>query len=271
MTELQYKLLDMLNWLDSFCRENGIRYYLLGGTMLGATRHSGFIPWDDDIDVGVPRTDYEKLKELLKQPKSDRYILETPEDGAKEFTYGYCKLYDTSTTLVERAKIPIKRGIYIDVFPLDGIGDTKKQAFSNFKGLKVLQNAFLLKNLAFKKDRKVYKNVIVAVARLIPNFLLSIKTISKKADVLSQKYSFDNSVWVANLFDAWVYKEIVPRSVFGEPTEIQFENLTVFGVENPDEYLTSIYGDWRKLPPEEKRVSHHDYVLCDLNKSYLEE
>ena len=122
MTELQNRLLIMLKWFHEFCVEHNLRYFALGGTLLGAIRHKGFIPWDDDIDVGMPRADYNKLMELSDQIQSP-YVLETPQSPAKDFIYAYCKLFNTDTTLIEKRKKNMKRVIYIDIFPLDGLGN----------------------------------------------------------------------------------------------------------------------------------------------------
>ncbi len=111
--ELQECLLEMLHWFHDFCISHNLRYYALGGTMLGAARHKGFIPWDDDLDVGMPRDDYEKLFTLMKYHPGDRYMLETPYSNAPEYNYCFFKLYDTKTTLVENLKYKIKRGVYM--------------------------------------------------------------------------------------------------------------------------------------------------------------
>ena len=116
--ELKETLIAMMQWFHQFCIDNDIRYYVVDGTMLGAARHQGFIPWDDDIDVGVPRRDYEKLASILNEKTEGRYVLETPDSPAKEFIYTYSKLYDTTTTLVEHARKDIRRGVFIDIFPL---------------------------------------------------------------------------------------------------------------------------------------------------------
>ena len=131
MTELQQELLKILKWFHGFCVENNLRYYADGGTMLGAVRHKGFIPWDDDVDVCMPREDYNKLISLSASlPKP--YVLETPQSEAKDFLYAFSKIYNTDTTLIEKGKKNIKRGIYLDVFPLDGLGNSEKEAKKNF-------------------------------------------------------------------------------------------------------------------------------------------
>ena len=121
--ELKKKLIDMLKWFHNFCVANNIRYYVLGGTMLGAVRHHGIIPWDDDIDVGVVSDDYLKLEGLFSHTKQTRYKFEGPSTEASDYYYSFSKLYDTSTTLIENTKYRIKRGVYIDIFPLVGMGN----------------------------------------------------------------------------------------------------------------------------------------------------
>ena len=122
MTETQRKLLTALQWFHHFCSEHNLRYYAVGGTCLGAVRHKGFIPWDDDIDVGMPRKDYKKFLELTSAIQDNELYKVEYLPSKHGFTYPYCKLYDIGTTLIENSRYKIKRGIYIDVFPLDGIG-----------------------------------------------------------------------------------------------------------------------------------------------------
>lgn len=138
MNELQKKLVDILSWFHNLCNNNNLNYYAIGGTALGAIRHGGFIPWDDDIDVGMPRTDYEKFIKIANK-YSKKYAIEYPGIN-KDFLYPYAKIYDTQTTLIENKRYKIKRGIYIDVFPLDGIGNTKKESLKNFKKIDILIN-----------------------------------------------------------------------------------------------------------------------------------
>lgn len=269
MNELQSKLLDMFSWFHEFCEQNGLRYYMIGGTMLGAYRHGGFIPWDDDIDVGMPRTDYEKLEKLLCDGSEKRFVLETPNTASDDYYYAFSKLYDTSTTLVENTRYKLKRGIYIDIFPLDGIGDTRESAEKNYSKVYRLHNLLLTRVSGIRKGRKWYKNLAVTVAGLVPNFVLNNKKLLLRFVDLCKKYDLDECEWGGNLVGAWRFKEIMPREILGEPTLYDFEGIRAYGPEKPDEYLTSLYGDWRKLPPVEKQVTHHDYIMCDLNSSYI--
>ena len=267
MNDLQKKLLEMFEWLTQFLNRHGLKYYALGGTMLGAARHNGFIPWDDDIDIAMPREDYNRLAECMQKENQSRFELETPDTKAKDFFYSFAKLYDTTTTLIENNKYKIKRGISIDIFPLDGIGNSREESFKNYKKITKAQNLLLLRTSGVRKGRSFIKNLGVLLFRLIP---LNSKKLLKKLDRLCSKYSWQQCSWGGNLVGAWRFKEVMPKEIMGEPTLYQFEHLQICGAQDYDGYLTSLYGDWRKLPPEEKRVSHHDFLLLDLNKSYKE-
>lgn len=270
-SDLQKKLLDMLGWFHQFCAENQLRYYVLGGTMLGAARHQGFIPWDDDVDVGMPRADYERLASLMQQVPAGRYVLETPHTEAEDYFYPISKLYDTQTTLVENTRVQIKRGIYLDIFPLDGIGNSLEESRRNYKPIYWKFNLLLTRVTGLRKGRSRAKNLAVAAARLIPQWILNDKKLLRSLDRDCARYAYDSCSWVGNLFGAWRFKEVMPKEILGEPTLYRFEELEVYGPQRADEYLSYLYGDWRQLPPEEKRVSHHDFVLIDLERSYLEE
>lgn len=270
LTDLQKKLLELFDWFHRFCEENQIRYYALGGTMLGAARHNGFIPWDDDIDVGIPRSDYEKLRELSRQLNDSRFKFEFPDSDDKLFATPYAKLYDTTTTLIENYRMPLKRGIFIDVFPLDGTGNDEKTSRNFVKQAKHKYNFFMTRVAALNSHRSAMKNIAIVISRIIPYWICPNRNLRIKIDKFAQKYDFNNDTYGGNIFGNWGYREIMKNSVLGVPTIYEFNGIVIYGVEHYDEYLTSLYGDWRKLPPKEKQVTHHDFVSLDLNKSYLE-
>ena len=127
LTDLQKRLLEMIKWFHCFCEEQQITYYLIEGTMIGAARHEGFIPWDDDIDVGLFREDYERLCRSFHDA-SGKYELHTPYMDMTDYYFSWSKLYDTTTTLIEKGRFHVKKGVYIDVFPIDNVGNTMKEA-----------------------------------------------------------------------------------------------------------------------------------------------
>lgn len=268
LTPLQSRLLVMMEWFHKFCEDNNLRYYVLGGTMLGAARHQGFIPWDDDIDVGMPRKDYKKLAELLGDNIVEGYQLETPYTEATDFCYPYSKFFDTTTTLVENYKKPFKRGIFLDIFPLDGLADTEQEAKNAFQPILRTYNFFMTRVVAIRKERKWYKNLAVLLSQAIPKMVIDNRKLRVKMDQMIAGKDFDALKWGGNLYGNWGFKEIMPREIYGEPTIYQFENLNVYGVEKYDEYLKHMYGDWKKLPPKEKQITHHDYLEFSLEKSY---
>lgn len=268
--ELKAKLLEMMEWFHKLCVKNGIRYYVLGGTMLGAMRHHGFIPWDDDIDVGVANEDYTKLEMLFKNSGQSKYVFESPLSDAKDYFYSFSKIYDTTTTLVENTKYKIKRGIYIDVFPLVGMGNSEQESAARFFLIDRKFKYLLARTTGIRKGRNRLKNLAVYLFRMIPDFISDDKKRLVELYQLANERAFNDYKIGGNPFGTWRYKEIMESSIMGNPTLYQFENIKVYGAEQPDKYLTSLYGDWKKLPPIEKRVSKHDYVELSLHKSYLD-
>lgn len=269
--KMKEHLLMMFSWFHDICEENQLRYYVLGGTMLGAVRHGGFIPWDDDIDVGMPRQDYIRLAQLMKKAeKAERYILETPDTDASDYFYLYSKIYDTTTTLIENRHPEIKRGLYIDIFPLDGLGASKEEARQRYDQIERKSNLLLARTTGIRKGRSPLKNSAAVISRFIPSFIVNNKSLLHNIDAECQEGDFDNDSWGGNLVGAWRFREIMPRSVMGTPTLYQFENMKVYGAEDADAYLTSLYGNWRKLPPIEQQISRHDFVFLDMETSYLD-
>ena len=153
MTELQDRLLEMMKWFDDYCRTQGLRYYIIGGTLLGAMRHGGFIPWDDDLDIGMPREDYNKLRKIFVN--EGRYELEMPDSFATDFCYGYGKLYDTTTTLVESRRTSVKRGLFIDIFPIDGVGNDLKTAVCDYRKIKIYNGLLVSRTAAIRTGRSL--------------------------------------------------------------------------------------------------------------------
>lgn len=270
LSPLQVRLLEMMKWFHQFCVEHDLRYFCLGGTMLGAQRHHGFIPWDDDIDVGLPRRDYEKLMELMKDDNYDPFVLETPYSRNADYCYPYSKLYDTRTTLIENRRKDVVRGIFIDVFPLDGIGETEQESIHNYKRINKKYNMLLTTVCGIRRERSWYKNLAVLAVRCIPSYFLSYKRLMMELDRLCALVDYDSSTWVCNCLGAWRFREAMERKYYGNPLLYQFEDIQVYGVEKYNDYLTRLYGDWRQLPPVEKQKTHHDFIYLNLNKPYLD-
>lgn len=268
LNTMQRRLLEMFKFFHDFCEKNDITYIALDGTLLGAVRHKGFIPWDDDIDVGVPREDYNRLLGLLAS-SNGYYVVEGPTSEDSNFYYPYAKLYDINTTLIENTTVELKRGLFIDIFPLDGLADDINEAKKEYAIINKYLNRLAIRKVPINVHRKWYKNIILKIVQWIPFKSFNEKELCLRIDRLCQRKSIYNTKLGGNLVGAWGFKEVMGNEIIGKPQLYDFEDFKIYGPEKYDEYLTKLYGDWRKLPPLEKRTSHHDFYL-DLNKSYLE-
>ncbi len=259
---LQLRILDILMSVDKVCAEHGLRYYIIAGTLLGAVRHKGFIPWDDDLDIGMPRKDYDLLMahaaEWLPQPM-EAVAFETD----KNYPLPFAKIQDASTTLIERMHLRYLGGIYIDVFPLDGMtsnGLVQRLHFARY---------FYLKRVQYLLYRDPYRHghgPSCWIPLLCRKFY-TLEEVQTKMRKMQKRYDFDASDLVVDHDDG--RKGIMPHTNLGKPTPILFEGKMVMGVENPDAYLSQKYGDYMTIPPGPKQ-RQHNFHLLDLDKPYRE-
>lgn len=267
MNDLQKQLLEMFTFLHDYCETNNITYYAIGGTFLGAVRHGGFIPWDDDIDICMPRPDYERFIELSKDLNGD-YIVETPRSSKQDFLYTNTKLYSKKTTAIERTGFSCKRGIFIDIFPLDGIGNTLEECKNNY--LPIYRKHMLLatKTCKIRKDRGLLKNCAIALSSLVPNSIFNAKRMILDLDRMISRIPYNDSKYVGILLTVRGDKAITAKHFYEKRRLYTFEHTHIYGVEDYDGYLTCYFGNWRELPPENKRTSGHEFDLLDLYKSF---
>ena len=265
MNQLQEKLLEMATWLTRYLDEHGLRYYVICGSFLGAARHKGFIPWDDDFDIAMPRPDYECLLKLMNK-KTDHYIVESPNDMAEDFPYNMAKFYDTNTSMAEDLKYKVKRGIYIDIFPLDGLGNTMEEALKNYKRIDRINMLLAMLTCRPRKGRRWWKNLAIYIGNLIP---VNINKWSRRVNSICMERNYDDCLYVANCMSPYRTKEIMKKELYGIPTDCSFENIMVKGPEKEDEYLTHIFKNWRQLPPIDKQKPHHDYVELSYDTPFM--
>ncbi len=248
-------LLDMLVEIDGFCRENKITYYLTGGTLLGAIRHKGFIPWDDDIDIAMLREDYDRFSLIFNNKyHGNLKWIDIYNDNSYYLPSG--KIIDTRTELIENVGYANKIGVFIDVFPIDNIGNNKEKAAKKISKKLLRERLIPLKYKKISKDRNIIKNMVVVLAKLLPYTGRDLAVIRDKkykniAHVQKGKY-------VANLYGAWGTKEITQKTNFDSAIDMVFEGHQFLVPIGYDSLLKDLYGDYMKLPPVEKRVSHHD-------------
>ena len=248
-------LLDMAAILDRVCRENAIPYYMLGGTMLGAVRHGGFIPWDDDMDFGIPRDHFDRLRKLLDDAlRGTPYRLNTYHNSPNKINY--LKMVDTRTC-IRGAWETTDTGVNIDLFPLDR-GPRVELLTRPF--------AAYIHLLLFVKDykqldaspRRGLKRLIADTLKRLP---FRTDTLIAHIDRCILRHSTGGRERCINYFGHWRAREIFSADVFGAPVDYTFEDMTLSGVAHPDAYLAQLYGDYMQLPPHEKRLAHTDTIF----------
>jgi len=251
--ELKEVIYRILCDFADYCDENGLLYSLSGGTLLGAVRHQDFIPWDDDIDVIMPRKDYMRLQQLVKEkPMKDNYRLICYEEQTVDFPFA--KVIDLNTKVVERC-MTADEHLWVDIFPVDGLsGDIKEDEKLLNKARKYKQEyAWAAANFGegTSRFRAIFKTPLLIYHKMIGK-----KTYAAKLHDLCMKYDYDNSDYVAAI--AWAYgpQERMPKTCFENREKKLFRRREFYVMSCWEYYLKSIFGDYMKLPPENKRINH---------------
>ena len=258
--------LEMLKVFVSLCEELGLRYYVVGGTLIGAVRHKGFIPWDDDIDVAMPREDYERFLQQAQALMPEYYFLQTFETDP-EYPANFAKIRDCRTTFVETSvsKLNINHGVYIDIFPLDYYPEKRWQrAWLEFQR-KVLTARISAQFYLPNEEFHFIKNLVRCASKVFcPSAAVAVRLRERLYTNVRESGLF------CNYSGAWGEKEIMPRAWFAERCQILFEDVEVYAPEAYDKMLRHVYGDYMQLPPPEKRVGHHYATAIDMSHSYTE-
>lgn len=245
---------------DRICQENSLTYCLAYGTALGAERHKGFIPWDDDIDVHMPRKDYERLFELFSDGLKSSCDLVSYRDDTS--IYQFAKLVDRSTAAFETFVGPSHSiGLWIDIFPLEPLDSKDDKALK--KVLRKNSSYNLWRNFAVADTNVGSTKAIMLVKKIVCPFAkhLNIKKMNEKLDAIARDFSAHNSDESAYLIDCIGGGIIYKRSSVFPVKPALFEGRVFPGPANPDDYLTTVYGNWRQVPPEDKRAVHFPEVF----------
>lgn len=253
--ELKEIQIQILNVVDEFCKKNEIKYFLNYGTLLGAIRHKGYIPWDDDIDLGMLREDYDKFMKDFNA-FSDRYKAYSVENNP-ETLYPFIKVFDTETVLYEPDEKGVKTCVNIDVFVYDDAPDNEKLLQ---KAYKKRDRLFTLNNtrtrLYFSPDsaiKRIIKKIIYPFLLVFPKNYFT-KKIVKNA----KRFNNLNSQKIANLMGR--EKVCVDKQLFDDYIQVKFEGKTYPAPKNYDLWLKAFYGNYMELPPENKRIGHHNFI-----------
>ncbi|WP_279167052.1 LicD family protein [Thomasclavelia cocleata] len=260
--------LEIFIEFKKICDKNNLNYYICAGTLLGAVRHNGFIPWDDDIDILMLRDDYERFIKIAQNELPEYYFLQNVYTDP-EFYFNFSKIRDNRTTFIETSSknLNINHGVFIDIFPLDRfprfcidkiyirlverIANARiSEYFENNNNNKSMKD-FIIKKISYALF-KTPKRAIFFKEKVY-------KKINKKRGDLLKNYS-----------GAWGNKEIVSEDYFKDITILDFEGVQAKAPIYFDKYLTNLYGNYMKLPPIKEQVSHHYCETIDLEKSYKE-
>lgn len=256
LREIQLAALKIMEAFADFCNANGLTYSLVGGTLLGAVRHKGFIPWDDDVDVGMPRPDYERFVQLMQErgnKLTDNLII-SPDRG-KGAVRPFVKIMDKNISIPKDHR-SISEYLWIDVFPFDGCPADKKKANKLFKKVKRYRHIIIYNSFKMKHCSGIWKLVYIPYSTYAKIYGLQ-RALNKTHKLVTEKYPYGKAERVAGVvWGIYGLGEIISGDSFEKTVELEFEGKRFSAIYNWDEYLTGLYGDYMTPPPEDKRKSH---------------
>lgn len=257
--QIQKVILMIAEEVTNICDKNNIEYSLDGGSLLGAVRHQGFIPWDDDFDIVIPRDQYHKFLQVAQKELPSNYFLQT-EDNTPGYAFAFCKVLLNGTVLEETFSktADVHHGIFVDIFPIDNLPDNKF-----IRKIYLLQNS-ILKNLIWVKcgygkltHTKSFKYHIYKIM----GSAFNIKTLKKMRKNVLRRCNRKKGKLCFTADYPQPYRKWIWYKKF---SNYKFENTKFKGLTDYEDYLTTIYGDYMKLPPLEERQVHG--IKADLGK-----
>lgn len=274
------RLMDNLKAFIDICQRHDLRWYCCGGTSIGAVRHNGIIPWDDDIDVMMPRPDYDRLLEIAKTEMphiqnsagNNKYEIITPYNDS-DYPLYFAKISDTTTTIVEERERPCVIGLFVDIFPLDATDDDTQEAIkTKARYAKLLNklNAISTRNtfgeyIALLKDPKEWGRFAIKTAAWFCRSTIR-KALIKKMDAISHRFDWDKARNVAVHTGSYGEREVFPKEWLGKGSTHKFEDIEVMLPEQYDTYLRHFFNDYMQLPPVEQRVEKHNRAYVNLDR-----
>ncbi len=267
--KIQKELLPLLYEIKRLCTKNNIPYFLCAGSALGAVRHKGFIPWDDDLDVGMLRSDYERFMEIADDELSEGFLL-IAEERTPDYYVCHSKIFRNHTASVVRANshLRIHHGFYLDIFPFDVIPENAEQQDEFYWEQKNIRSYYTsMKKRKQYTGRNPIKELIVNNKYYIRN-LHSSKKICEKVHNIMSRYNCEDPRYIADLCAPYNKKLFYKYEDIFPTVEMEFEGDTYPVPGNYNTYLKTMYGDYMKLPPKDKRYVKHDIIAMSTTKNY---
>lgn len=267
LRKLQLLEINLLLRFQKICEANNLTYYFTGGGLIGALRHGGFIPWDDDMDIVMPRDDYDKFVRICKKGMEDGYgLIHYETDIDPHWHTVYSKFVDTQSVL-ERplAYQTFKEYVWIDILPVDGMPNNKMKRWLHMKHILLLRYWLVLtdiEHLAALKKRPFYETWILSFFNIIPIFkIFNTSKVTNIVEKCMRKYKIQDSEYCCNLIGKYRSKEIQPKNRWGQPATLLFEGVRVKVPELYHEFQTHMYGNYMTMPPENERIAHEVTLL----------
>lgn len=260
LKEIQLAILRIAKEIHRICKENNLSYFLVGGSLLGAVRHKGFIPWDDDLDIGMMYEDYLKFQKVMLKMNHPWLKVESATLG-DETCVAFTKVYDIRTTLIEKYDDGEPRGIFVDVFPVCYASDSENKAWRYLK-----EGRFWAKILERKKRNPYVGRPLLSIFTKILSGLLPYKYVVWKIMKLREDINASKHQYCVMFCGG--KKDVYDRHFFEEDLDLyNFEDTQLYGLHDYHGFLEYIFGDYMKLPPVDKRNPHH-ILYFDLNLPY---
>lgn len=263
--EMRRVQIEMLDALVDFCEKHHLTYYLSGGTLLGAVRHKGFIPWDDDIDVNMPRPDADRLIELTGGKLNDHVEIAAPF-GPVPHAVGFMRLCDKRYILNSRSrdgKASYYTNLFVDIFPIEGLPTDRKKVRRHYW---IASGLITMRKLAYFQGvsgRMQLTKVLRLMARPIAK-LMGYRFWNRLLLNTARKYKYDECDYVGVVTSNFhTVEEYIEREGYGEPVKVEFEGKLYNAPANTHKYLANLYGDYMKLPPVEERGDHHRFRVYE--------
>lgn len=267
------KMLEVFKAFIDICEKHNLQYFCHGGTAIGVIRHQGFIPWDDDIDVLMPRPDYERFLSLFPSLSQNRYELVLPSDDSSYYL-PFAKLCDVNTSLLEFQHIPFPIGVFIDIFPLDGASSISGERAKDWLDFRRSANKLMILPKSTSENFKWFFKRLLKMQLRTASYELecAFNKRGKRSEILQKlkglmtSHSYEKAEYVGSYGSQFGIKAFWPKEWFDGYIIKEFEGVKVRVPIGYDKLLTQVYGDYMKLPPTAERVSNHHVAFLDLER-----